>query len=100
MATLRSKYSSRRQALVMHLYRRGLRPARVARHQQATPAACGLVVPLMVVLVTVTPVKATPPTVAVAPIWKSEPPMVTAAPPVVGPLVGEMELTVDAFDGS
>ena len=65
-----------------------------------TPAACAPVSPVMVVLVTVTLVSATPPTVAVAPDWKSEPPMVTVVPPVVGPLAGDMEPTVGALDAS
>ena len=65
-----------------------------------TPAGCAPVVPLMVVLVTVTPVSATPPTVADAPAWKLVPLIVTVVPPVVGPLVGETELTVGAGEAS
>src|SRR5438105_13481494 len=66
----------------------------------AVPAACAPVVPLMVVLVTVTPVSATPPIAAVAPDWKFVPPIVTAVPPVVGPVDGETVLTVGAGDAS
>ena len=64
------------------------------------PAACALVVPVRVVLVTVTAVRATPPTVAVAPVWKLAPLIVTAVPPVVGPLAGEIELTEGAAEAS
>src|SRR3989442_8354883 len=64
-----------------------------------TPAACAPVAPVMVVLVTVMPVRATPPTVAIAPAWKSVPLTVTVVPPLLGPLVGEMEVTVGARDG-
>ena len=54
----------------------------------------------MVVLVTVMPVSATPPTVAVAPAWKLAPLIVTVVPPVVAPLVGVTELTSGAGDAS
>jgi len=65
-----------------------------------TPAACAPVSPVMVVLVTVTPVSATPPTVAVAPGWKLVPLIVSVVAPVAGPLDGETELTVGAGDAS
>ena len=60
--------------------------------------ACGPVVPLMAVLVTVTPLSATPPIVALAPGWKSVPVMVTAVPPADGPFAGETALTVGGLD--
>src|SRR5256712_6111162 len=62
--------------------------------------ACGPVVPLIVVVVTVTPPSATPPIVALAPPWKSVPVMVTAMPPAEGPFAGEMLETVGAGEGS
>ena len=60
--------------------------------------ACGPVVPLMEVAVTVTPVRATPPIVALAPNWKSVPVIVSAVPPADGPFAGEMEVTVGGLE--
>ena len=60
------------------------------------PAACGLVVPEMLVAVRVETVTAAPPRATVAPVWKPVPAIVTAVPPSVDPLVGVIELTVGA----
>ena len=62
--------------------------------------ACGPVVPLIAVLVTVAPLSATPPSVAFAPGWKSVPVIVTAVPPADGPFAGEMLVTVGVGAGS
>jgi len=58
------------------------------------PAACAVVVPLMVVAVTVDTVSAEPPNEAVAPGWKPVPLTVTEEPPALGPLLGVTELAV------
>jgi hypothetical protein len=56
------------------------------------PAACAVVVPLMLVALTVETVSAEPPNETVTPDWKSVPPIVTAVPPSVDPLAGETEV--------
>ncbi len=59
------------------------------------PAVWAAVVAVMVVsLTTVTPVASVAPKVTVAPLTKFVPVIVTAVPPVSGPLVGSMEVTV------
>jgi hypothetical protein len=60
------------------------------------PAACAVVVPVMLVPVTPETVTGEPPSEAVAPLWNPEPVMVTDVPPAAGPLVGASELTVGA----
>ncbi|HEY8824105.1 MAG TPA: hypothetical protein VIP07_04390 [Candidatus Limnocylindria bacterium] len=60
------------------------------------PAACGLVVPVMLVALTVETVTAAPPREAVAPLWKPVPAIVTAVPPMLVPLVGVIEVTLGA----
>jgi hypothetical protein len=49
-----------------------------------------------VLLTTVTPDAAAPPIVTVAPDWKPVPLIVTAVPPLLGPLFGEIADTVGA----
>ena len=52
-----------------------------------------------VLLTTFTPVAAVPPSFTVAPVRKPVPVMFTAVPPDVGPVAGEIALTVGAgFD--
>src|SRR5207244_3030420 len=59
-----------------------------------SPLACaGVVAVICVVLVTVMPVAAVPPTLTVAPLWKFAPVMVMTVPPAVGPDPGNTELT-------
>src|SRR5206468_2511530 len=60
------------------------------------PAACAVVVPVMVVALTVDTVSAEPPNETVAPPWKSGPVMVTDVPPTLAPLLGVTEATVGA----
>ncbi len=61
------------------------------------PAAwAGVVASIWVELTKVTPVAAVPPKVTVAPLTKFVPVMVTAVPPMSGPLVGATEVTVGA----
>ncbi|HEY8824107.1 MAG TPA: hypothetical protein VIP07_04400 [Candidatus Limnocylindria bacterium] len=60
------------------------------------PAACAVVVPVMLVPVTLDTVTGEPPSEAVAPLWNPLPAMVTDVPPAAGPLVGAIELTVGA----
>jgi hypothetical protein len=57
----------------------------------AVPA--GVVAVMLVLLTTTTLVAAAPPNVTVAPVAKSIPVIVTAVPPTVGPLFGEMLVT-------
>src|SRR2546427_8305825 len=60
------------------------------------PAARALVVPVMLVAFTVSPVTADPPTDAVAPVWNPVPPIVMDVPPAVDPLLGVIDVTVGA----
>ena len=60
------------------------------------PAACAVVVPLIVVALLVETVSADPPNETVAPLWKPVPVMVTDVPPAIAPLVGATEVTVGA----
>src|SRR6266542_2082564 len=60
------------------------------------PAACDVVVPVMLVALMVDTVRAEPPNETVAPAWKSVPVIVTAVPPALAPLFGVTELTVGA----
>ena len=61
------------------------------------PAACAAVFAVIdVLLTTVTPVAAVPPSFTVAPERKPVPVIVTGVPPLVVPLVGEIEVTVGA----
>src|SRR5205823_9167429 len=63
------------------------------------PAACAAVVAVIIVLLaTFTFVAALPPRVTVAPAAKFVPVIVTAVPPVAGPDVGEIPLTVGAVE--
>ena len=61
----------------------------------AAPAACaGVVALILVVLLTTTPVALVPPIVTVLPAMNPEPVIVTAVPPAVDPLAGDMAITV------
>ena len=60
------------------------------------PAACAVVVPVMLVAVTVDTVRAEPPNETVAPVWNPVPATVTDDPPAIGPLFGVTEVTVGA----
>src|ERR1700682_6419533 len=61
------------------------------------PAACaGVLAVIVVLLTTLTPVAALPPTLTAAPAAKFVPVIVTAVPPVVGPDAGATPLTVGA----
>jgi hypothetical protein len=61
------------------------------------PAAwAGVVAVIDVLLTTVTLVAAVPPNVTVAPDWNPVPVIVTAVPPVAGPELDAIELTVGA----
>jgi hypothetical protein len=61
------------------------------------PTACaGVVAVIDVALTTTTPVAGVPPRLTVALGRKPVPVMVTGVPPVVGPLVGKIVLTVGA----
>jgi hypothetical protein len=51
---------------------------------------------MLVALTTVTPVAAVPPRLTAAPVMKPVPVMVTAVPPLVVPVVGEIAVTVGA----
>jgi hypothetical protein len=70
-------------------------PAGVVTATSTVPAAwAGVVAVIEVALTTVTLVAATPPMVTdVAPV-KFVPVMVTAVPPTVGPVVGEIDVTL------
>src|SRR5881396_1213176 len=57
------------------------------------PAACAVVVPVMLVAVIVAIVSADPPNETVAPAWKPVPLTVSELPPALGPLLGVTELT-------
>ena len=72
-------------------------PAGVVTATSTAPTAwAGVVAVIEVALTTVTPVAATPPMVTdVAPL-RFVPVMVTAVPPAIGPLVGEIAVTVGA----
>ena len=60
------------------------------------PAACAVVVPVMLVAVTVDTVSAEPPNETVAPVWNPVPATVTDDPPAIGPLFGVTDETVGA----
>ncbi len=60
----------------------------------APEAWAAVVTSIWVALTKVTPVAAVPPKVTVAPLTKFAPVMVTAVPPVSGPLLGVTEVTV------
>ena len=61
------------------------------------PAACaGVLAVMLVALTTVTPVAAVPPRLTVAPVKKPVPVMVTAVPPLVVPVAGDIAVTVGA----
>ena len=60
------------------------------------PAACAVVVPVIVVALIVETVRAEPPKETVAPAWNALPETVTAVPPAVGPLVGATPVTAGA----
>ena len=63
----------------------------------AVPAVpAGVVALMLVVLVTTTPVALVPPIVTVLPEMNPVPVIVTAVPPAVGPLAGDMPVTVGA----
>jgi len=65
-----------------------------------TPGACALVVPVMTVAETAVAVSATPPTEAVAPVWKFVPLIVRAVLPALVPLAGETDVIVGAGAGA
>ncbi|HEY8824122.1 MAG TPA: hypothetical protein VIP07_04475 [Candidatus Limnocylindria bacterium] len=58
------------------------------------PAACAVVVPVIVVALIVETVSADPPNDALAPVWKSLPVIVTPVPPATSPLLGATDVTV------
>jgi len=60
------------------------------------PAACAVVVPVMLVALMIETVSAEPPNDTVAPLWKSLPAIVTDVPPALAPLLGVTVLTVGA----
>ena len=60
------------------------------------PAACVVVVPVMLVALIVETVRGDPPKDALAPLWNPVPVRVTEVPPTLGPLVGVTEVTVGA----
>jgi hypothetical protein len=60
------------------------------------PAACPVVVPLMLVAEIVEIVRADPPNDTVAPVWKPIPATVTDVPPMAEPLFGVTDVTVGA----
>ena len=71
-------------------------PPVVVMRTSTVPVPAGAVAVICVALLTVKPLAAVPPKVtAVAPV-KPEPLMVTVVPPVLGPVVGEMPVTVGA----
>ena len=60
------------------------------------PAACAVVVPVMVVALVVEMVSADPPSDTVAPLWNAVPVIVTEVPPATAPVVGAIDVTVGA----
>ena len=60
------------------------------------PAACEVVVPVISLALTVETVSADPPKETVAPLWNPLPLTVTEMPPAVGPLFGDIDVTVGA----
>ena len=72
-------------------------PPPVVTRTSIVPAAwAGAVAVIWVLLLTVKPLAAVPPKVTAVAPEKLVPVMVTVVPPLVGPLVGEMEVTVGA----
>jgi hypothetical protein len=71
-----------------------LRPPTVTVTVTALALLAGVVAVIVVAFTTDTLVAAVPPNVTVAPAAKFVPVMVTTVPPVVGPLFGDMLLTV------
>ena len=59
-------------------------------------ACAGVLAVIVVLLFTITPVAAVPPTVTVAPEAKPVPVIVISVPPAVGPEVGDTVVTVGA----
>ena len=60
------------------------------------PAACAVVVPVMLVAEIVETASADPPNDTVAPAWKPVPATVTEVPPTAAPLFGATDVTVGA----
>jgi hypothetical protein len=60
------------------------------------PAACAVVVPVMLVALIVDTFTGDPPKDTLEPLWKPVPAIVSAVPPALGPLFGVTELTVGA----
>ena len=60
------------------------------------PAACAVVVPVMLVALIVDTVTGDPPNDTLEPLWKPVPAIVTAVPPALGPLFGVTDVTVGA----
>ena len=60
------------------------------------PAACALVVPVIVVALMVVMLSADPPKETATPLWNPEPEMLTEVPPLAGPLLGVIDVTVGA----
>lgn len=72
-------------------------PSVLVTTTSTVPAACAGVVAVMeVLLTTVTPVAAVPPSFTLAPDKNPVPVMVTAVPPLAEPEMGEMAVTVAA----
>jgi len=66
----------------------------------APPACAGVVAAIVVLFTTVTAAAKVPPSFTAAPTRNPVPRMVTAVPPLMVPLLGEIEVTVGAgFDG-
>ena len=62
----------------------------------ADPAACAVVVPVMLVALMVDTVTGDPPNETLEPLWKPVPVIVTAVPPALCPLFGVTDETVGA----
>ena len=71
-------------------------PPTVVMRTSTVPVPAGAVAVICVALLTVKPVAAVAPKVTAVAPEKLVPVMVTVVPPLVGPLVGEMEVTVGA----
>ena len=71
-------------------------PPTVVMRTSTVPVPAGAVAVICVALLTVKPVAAVAPKVTAVAPEKLVPVTVTVVPPLVGPLVGEMEVTVGA----
>ena len=71
-------------------------PPTAVTRTSTVPVPAGAVAVICVALLTVKPVAAEPPKFTAVALVKPEPLMVTVVPPVLGPVVGEMPVTVGA----